>query len=237
MHSGGDRGINSFLTATEELSKQYPDILERRWVIDHCRFINEEQAARAKKLNLIFSCGPKYLYAGEKGDIGAYKVIYGEKVAEDVVVPFRRLLDHGLRTTMELDEHGFHPFLALQVAVNRKDGTGRVWGPQQRINRMEALYAYTRWSSEYLLKENLLGSIEPKKYADFIVLNRDYLTTPEDEIGRIDPVLTVMDGKITYTDSDFATSHNLPQVGYRGSRSHWKRGSPAESRQGSGGGA
>ncbi len=119
MHSGGDRGIELFLSTLEELSKQYPDLVERRWVIDHCRFITDEHAQRAKKLGLIFSCGPKYVYAGEKGDIGVYKVLYGEKMAEDVVVPLRRLLDLGLRTTMQLDQHGFHAFLALEVAVNR----------------------------------------------------------------------------------------------------------------------
>jgi predicted amidohydrolase YtcJ len=114
--------------------------------------------------------------------------------------------------------------------INRKDVNGKVWGPDQALTRQEALYTYTRWSSEYLLKENFLGSIEPGKAADFIVLNRDYLTVPEDEIGRIDPVLTVMGGKFTYTDPDFATSMGFPQVGYRGSRTHWKRGVPGDAR-------
>lgn len=231
MHSGGDRGIESFLDAIEELSKQYPDVVERRWVIDHCRFINDEHARRAKKLGIIFSCGPKYVYPGEKGDIGAYKLIFGEKVAEDVVVPLRRLLDHGLRTTMQLDQHGFHAFLGLQVAVTRKDVTGRVWGPQQRINRREALYMYTRWGAEYVLREDMLGSIEPKKYADFAVLSQDYLTVPEDDIAMIDPVLTVMGGKITYTQPEFASSSGMPQVGFRGNPTWWKRGTAEEARK------
>ncbi|MBI2819646.1 MAG: amidohydrolase family protein [Acidobacteria bacterium] len=230
MHSGGDRGITQFLDLVSELSQEYPDIKERRWVIDHCRFLTEEHARRAEEFNIIFSCGPKYVHAGERGDIGAYSVIYGEEVAADVVVPLRRLVEHGLRVTLQLDEHAFHPFLALEVAVNRKDENGKVWGPQQRVSRREALYMYTRWSSEYVLRERKLGSIEPKKYADFVVLNRDYLTVPEDEIGLLDPVLTVMDGEITYSDHEFAAGHGLPQVGYRGDRSHWKRGTPEESR-------
>ena len=231
MHSGGDRGINQYLDLVEELSKEYPDIVERRWGIDHCRFLTEEHARRAKKFNIIFSCGPKYVYAGERGDIGAYRVIYGEEVAADSVVPLRRLLDHGLRTTMQIDEHGFHAFLGLQVAVTRKDVSGKVWGPQQRISRREAFYMYTRWSSEYVLRENVLGSIEPRKHADFVVLNRDYLTVPEDEIARIDPVLTIIGGAVAYTQPEFASRQNLPQVGYRGERSHWKRGTPEEARR------
>lgn len=235
MHSGGDRGINEYLDLAERLAKQYPDITRQRWGIDHCRFLTEEHAKRAKKLNLIFSCGPKYVYAGQKGDIGAYAVIYSEKDAEDFVVPLRRLLDHGLRTTLQIDEHGFHPFLALEVAVNRKDANGKVWGSQQRVTRQEALYMYTRWSSEYVLRERTLGSIEPRKLADFLVLNRDYLTVPEDEIGQIDPLLTVVGGKIEYSDPDFATAQGLPQVGYRGPRNHWKRGTPADLRTRGGG--
>ena len=95
---------------------------------------------------------------------------------------------------------------------------------------------YTRWSAEYVIRENLLGSIEPNKLADFVVLDRDYLTVPEDEIGRIDPVLTVMGGKITYTQPEFATSAALPVVGYQGDRAAWKRGTPEDARRASGGG-
>ena len=228
MHSGGDRGIDQFLDLVEEVSQQYPDVVERRWSIDHCRFLTDEHAERAKKLGLMFSCGPKYIYGGKRGDIGAYSVLYGEAVAEDVVVPLRRLLDHGLRTTLQLDQHAFHPFLALEVSVNRKDVSGTVWGPQQRVSRREALYMYTRWGAEYVLKEDRLGTIETNKLADFAVLNQDYLTVPEDEIGQIDPVLTVMGGKIVYTDPEFAGSAGLPTVGYQGDRSYWKRGIEGE---------
>ena len=228
MHTGGDRGIDQFLDIMEELSQQYPQIVDQRWSVDHCRFLTDEHARRAKQFNLFFSCGPKYVYAGKRGDIGAYAILYGEETAADVVVPARRLLDQGLRVTMELDQHGFHPFLALEVLVTREDMNGVVWGPHQRINRREALYTYTRWSAEYVLKEDVLGTLEPRKAADFVVLSRDYLTVPDNEIGQIDPLLTVMDGNITYTDPEFARAQGLPQVGYRGSREGWLRGVPED---------
>ncbi len=224
MHTGGDRGVNQMLDLMEELTKEYPDLPERRWAFDHCRFLNEDEAKRAKKFNVMFSCGPKYLFAGEKGDIGAYKILYGEKVADDVVVPLRRIIDNGLRASMQLDQHGFYPFLALQVVVTRKDSKGNVWGANQRITRREALYMYTRWGAEYVLRENTLGSIEPKKYADFTVLDRDYLTIPEDEMASINSVLTVMGGKITYTEPAFAANTGLATVGFQGDRSRWQRG-------------
>jgi predicted amidohydrolase YtcJ len=136
------------------------------------------------------------------------------------------MLDHGLRTVMELDQKSFYSFLAMETAVTRKDINGKVWGPQQRINRMQALYSYTRWSADYFLKEKVLGSIEPKKLADFVVLDRDFLTTPEDEIGQIDPVLTVVGGKIAYSQAKFAQSAGIPVLGFQKDRSFWLRGTP-----------
>lgn len=232
MHVSGDRAIDEFFDAVEEASKQYPDIAARRWAVDHCQIVHSDQVERARKLNIMFSCAPGYLYGGDKGGVGAFKILYGEKEAGDSVIPFRSLMDHGLRAVIELDQHGFHPFLGLQVIVNRKDVNGKVWGAEQRISRQEALYAYTRWSSEYVLREKDLGTIEPHKRADFVVLNRDYLTVPEDEIGRIDPLLTVMDGKITYSQPEFASSQSLPVVGYQGDRSRWKRGTPDDAKRG-----
>src|SRR5262249_18366687 len=120
------------------------------------------------------------------------------------------------------------------IAITRKDVDGKVWGPEQRVSRQEALYMYTRWSSEYVLKENFLGSIESRKAADFTVLNKDFLTVPEDEIGRIDPVLTVMGGRVTYSQPEFAQSQGLPVVGYQGPRTRWKRGVPEDKNRGYG---
>jgi len=181
----------------------------------------------------MFSCGPFFLYRRANGSA----VLNGEQVARDIIIPFRRLLDHGVRVVMELDGHNRHPMTALQIVINRKDINGKVWGSQQAINRLEALYPYTRWAAEFVLREDRLGSIEPRKYADFVVLDRDYLTVPEDQIGQIDPVLTVVGGKFVYTDPAFASSQGLPQMGYRGSRTAWPRGTPADREQSGGGGA
>jgi predicted amidohydrolase YtcJ len=230
MHVSGDLALDQFLNEVEEAEKQYPDVAGRRWAVDHCQVVREEQVERAAKLGVSFSCAPKYLYSGDKGAVGAIKVLYGEDVAGNSVVPFRSMIDNHVRGVIHLDQHAFHPFLALQIVINRKDINGKVWGPKQAISRQEALYSYTRWSSEYLLRESRLGSIEPKKLADFVVLNRDYMTVPEDEIGRLDPELTVVGGEIVYSNPEFAASHGLPTVGYQGSRDRWLRGTPEDKR-------
>jgi predicted amidohydrolase YtcJ len=232
MHVAGDRGLDEFMDIVEQAAKEYPAVLQARYSADHCLIVHDDLIQRAKKLNIMFSCAPKYLYGGAKSGVGAMKVLYGEEDAGNSVIPFKSMIDQGVHSAIELDEHAFHPFLALQVVINRKDVDGKVWGPKQAVSRQEALYLYTRWSSEYVLKENFLGSIEPKKAGDFIVMNKDYLTVPEDEIGRLDPVLTVMGGKITYSNPEFAASQGLPTVGYQGSRARWKRGTPEDAKRG-----
>ena len=227
LHVGGDRAIDELMDSMEKMEQTYPDIAQRRWAIDHCEAVHEDQIQRAKKLGVMFSCAPSYLWGGEHGAVGAFSEIYkSPDIAGNAVIPLRGMIDAGLHPVIELDSHAFHPMLALQVYITRKDSTGRVWGPKQAISRQEALYAYTRWSSEYVLRENKLGSIEPKKLADFVVLDKDYLTVPELEIGRIDSLLTVVDGKVVYSDPAFAASQSLPVVGYQGDRSRWTRGDP-----------
>jgi predicted amidohydrolase YtcJ len=233
MHVGGDLSFDQFMDLVENAEKEYPDVAGRRWAVDHCQVVHEDQIVRAAKLGINFSCAPKYLYGGVKGGVGAMKVLYGEEEAGDSVVPYKSMINHNVRGVIQLDQHAFHPFLALQVAISRKDKDGKVWGAKQALSRQEALYAYTRWSSEYVLREHRVGSIEPKKLADFIILDRDFLTVPEDQIGMIDPVLTVVGGDIVYSQPQFASSHGLPTVGYQGSRAGWTRGAPGE---GSGGG-
>jgi predicted amidohydrolase YtcJ len=61
----------------------------------------------------------------------------------------------------------------------------------------------TNWAAEYVLKENLLGSLERGKFADLIVLNRDYLTVPEKDIGGIKVLLTLVGGKIVHQNEQF----------------------------------
>ena len=238
MHVGGDRAIDELFDVMDKLVELYPDVTGRRWAIDHCEAVHADQIQRAKKLGVMFSCAPGYLYNGDRGAVGAFKEIFKDEAkAANAVIPMRSMIDAGLRPVIELDAHGFHPMTALQVFITRKDNTGKVWAPQQAISRQEALYAYTRWAAEYFLRENIMGSIEPKKLADFVVLDKDYLTVPEAEIGRIDPVLTVVEGKIAYSQPAFAASQNLPVVGYQGDRSRWNRGVPSAARPaGPGGG-
>jgi predicted amidohydrolase YtcJ len=69
---------------------------------------------------------------------------------------------------------------------------------RQTITREEALIAHTRSNAHFLFQESNLGSLAPGKYADLLVLDRDYLTVPADEIKDLKPLITMVGGKIVH---------------------------------------
>jgi len=70
--------------------------------------------------------------------------------------------------------------------------------PDEVITREEALIAHTRSNAYILFMKDDIGSLEAGKYADLVVLDRDYLTVPADELLEIRPVLTMVGGKVVY---------------------------------------
>ena len=89
------------------------------------------------------------------------------------------------------------PFMTLYFAV-----TGKMVGGakviRQTIGREDALIAHTRKNAYLVFQEDNLGSIQPGKLADLVVLDRDYLTVPADQIRNIKPVMTMVGGRIVY---------------------------------------
>jgi predicted amidohydrolase YtcJ len=75
---------------------------------------------------------------------------------------------------------------------------------RQTIGREDALIAHTRKNAYLVFQEDNLGSIQPGKLADLLVLDRDYLTVPPDQIKNIKPVMTMVGGRIVY-DANVAT--------------------------------
>jgi predicted amidohydrolase YtcJ len=69
---------------------------------------------------------------------------------------------------------------------------------RQTISREDALIAHTRRNAFFVFQEDNLGAIQPGKLADLLVLDRDYLTIPADQIKDIKPVLTMVGGRIVY---------------------------------------
>jgi predicted amidohydrolase YtcJ len=116
---------------------------------------------------------------------------------------FRTMLDLGLCVPGNSDGAGAipeapNPLYQIWCMVNRRALDGELVCPSEKISVMEALKVYTRHSAYAGLEEEIKGSIEAGKMADFVVLAEDPLTVPEDRLRNIDVDLTIVGGRVVY---------------------------------------
>ena len=115
--------------------------------------------------------------------------------------PLRMIQDSGIMWGFHTDTtevNQYKPFTTLVVRGDGQDGRRRASSTSRRSRREEALIAHTRSNSFFVMRENDLGSIQPGKLADLVVMDRDYLTIPADQIKDIKPVITMVGGKMAY---------------------------------------
>jgi predicted amidohydrolase YtcJ len=199
-HTGGDLAADHMLDVIEEASKAAGMTLEqiraKRHTIDHCTFSpRPDQIERAKGLNILWSCGANFI----ETDAADAEKWYGAKYANAWVVPAGSIL----KANGRLAGHGegvqngryFHN---LEMLLTRKDSHGRVWGAHEAIDRTALLRMYTIWAADYVGREDRLGSLEPGKFADLVVLDRDYMVIPHEEFSEINALLTMVGGKVVY---------------------------------------
>ncbi len=184
--------INQFLDAYEELNKTTP-IRGLRWSYSHLDQIDDQQLQRMKRLGMTAQIHSRPLIQG----VLMHKV-HGDAAWD--MPPFRRVQDSGIVWGLGSDATAVttsNPFYTLGFAV-----TGKMVGGhhvnRQSITREEALIAHTRSNAFILFQEANLGSLQKGKYADLLVLDRDYLTVPADQIKDIQPLVTMVGGKIVY---------------------------------------
>ncbi|MBI2822042.1 MAG: amidohydrolase family protein, partial [Acidobacteria bacterium] len=129
---------------------------------------------------------------------------YGPQI-EPFILPFKTWIDSGvklvgqhwaIRMVNEPGTDNFKPpfFLIWQAATRKYDG--KVWQPEERIDRVHGLKMWTSWASEYVRKPDQLGTIETGKFADLVVLDRDFFTVSEDDILKVRPMMTMVGGRM-----------------------------------------
>ena len=207
IHTTGDRSVANLFDQAEQLQKQYGPSATKDWWMDHCELVNPKDFARAARLGI----GCSFYMDNALDGIDEMARSYGDEVANSWVVPVKSWLDAGAKAVFETD--GGPEWNAIELFVTRKDLKGKVWGAKERVDRPTILKMVTRWAAGYVLKPDQLGSIEVGKLADIAVLDRDFLTIPEDEISEIESNLTLLDGKIVYVNKNFAEQYNLRPPG------------------------
>jgi predicted amidohydrolase YtcJ len=191
-HVEMSEAIEAFLNEYDAINKERP-IKGLRWSFSHLDQVSEAQLQRMKKLGMSAQIHSRPLIQG-----ALMHKVHGDKAWD--MPPFRSIQDSGIHWGLGSDATAVttsNPFYTLSLAI-----TGRMVGGRQvnrqTITREEALIAHTRSNAFFMFQEGNLGALAPGKYADLLVLDRDYLTVPEDEIKDLKPLITMVGGKIVH---------------------------------------
>lgn len=192
----GGKALDELLEVWEEVNEEVP-ITDKRFIIIHATFPGEDTFEKVKKLNLVGSC-QNFLYAQpEQVSLGKGRPAYSP----------RSWLDNGIPVGIGSDSVStngllWDPFINIHHAVTRISRNGVVLKDGQNITIEEALRCYTINNAILTFEEDVKGSIEPGKYADFVVLEKDILTCPIDEVKDMKVLMTAVGGKIVYQKDD-----------------------------------
>jgi len=193
-HSVTTQGLDLVFDAYEQANRDRA-IRPLRWSVTHAEGITAAQLERARRLGVTVQLRSQSVIGNQRRAVAAYGAPTARRMP-----PLRLVQDSGLTWGLGTDgtrAAQINPFITLWWAV-----TGRSLGGDlvldEPITREEALIAHTRSNARLMFHENYLGSIAPGLLADMVVLDRDYLTVPEDEIRDIKPVATIVAGKVVY---------------------------------------
>jgi len=193
-HANGDRAIALYLDIMEKVQTEFPRQDPRNRII-HCTVLNPELIGRIKKLNMLPTIfGPYVYYHGDK-----LLPAFGEKRLEWMFAA-RSLLDAGLIAAAHSDHPcaPHPPLMGVHGLVNRTTRAGLPIGASQKVTVVEALRLYTTHAAYQSFDENTLGSLEPGKCADMVVLGEDILSVPTERILDIPIDMTLVGGRVVY---------------------------------------
>jgi predicted amidohydrolase YtcJ len=194
IHSIGDRGIDIALDCIAKARKKKP-IPDMRHRLEHNSCCTPKQLERIRDLDVTPSSSIGYMYG------------LGDQYAENFGPERCRWLHpHKTMKQMGIIAGGnsdcpitfYSPFVQMYAAVTRKSSSGQVIGPEEAIDIMDAIRIYT-WNGAYLSKdEDRLGSIEPGKLADLIIIDRDITAVPPEELLETKVLTTIANGSVVY---------------------------------------
>ena len=192
VHSNGDREIDMVLGAIEKALARSPKP-DHRHRIEHASVANLEILERAKKLGVVLAL---HSYVWEHGDkMEAYGearwgMMHANRTALDLGIPVAGNSDYGVSAA--------DPLLRIQSMVTRTSAEGKVYGAEQRLSAEEAIAVWTLGSAYSTFDEDVKGSIEVGKLADFVILSEDPTAAPVDRIKDIAVEMTFIDGALVY---------------------------------------
>ena len=200
IHATYRESLSHILDVFEQVAKQQGKFAPR-WVIDHAETATEAELKRIKALGGGVAIQDRMAFAGEY-----FAERYGKDAGRNSP-PVRAMLEMGLPVGAGTDGTrvaSYNPWLSLYWLVTGKTmGGASLFSEQNKLSRAEALELWTHGSAWISQEEKVKGRIAPGQYADFAILNADYMNVPEEQIKSIAAVLTVTNGKPVFGAGDF----------------------------------
>jgi hypothetical protein len=202
-HSVGDGAVHTLLDAYEEVNRTTP-VRPTRPCVTHSNFMSREAVEQAARLGICVDIQPAWLYLDTRtlvAQFGYERLRYFQ--------PLRSIFaaggvagggsDHMQKIGSLRSVNPYNPFLGVWVTQARSarwyDGQLH---PEESLSREQALRFYTANNAYIMFLEGVIGSIEPGKRADFVVLDRDITTCPLADIGDTKVLATYLDGKAVF---------------------------------------
>jgi predicted amidohydrolase YtcJ len=195
-HAIGDRANREVLDIYERTFRANPDRRDVRWRIEHAQHVQPSDVPRFKQLGVIASM--QGIHATSDGPWIPRRL--GEARARRTSYLFRTFLDAGVVVTNGTDVpvEDIDPIASFYASVSKMTRDGTRFVPEQRMTREEALRSYTMSNAYAAFEEGIKGSITPGKLADLVVLSKDIMRVPEEEIPTARVDLTVLGGRVRY---------------------------------------
>ena len=215
-HNYGDKAADYFMDLVEKAIAEEPGITlayvrSRLITMDHCGlYPRPDQLPRMKRLGIMLSCGAADVFDRTYPWL---ENVYGMDKAE-WVSPTKNILEAGVPVSWET-EMGLENGIVSRMTpfITRKNAAGKVVAPDQTVDRVTVMKMATSWAARFVLKEDVLGTLKPGYWADFLVLNQDYFTVPLEGLDRTIPLMTVVGGEVVFLRQSLAEELGLQPVG------------------------
>lgn len=203
-HSVGDGAVHTLLNVYDDLSREIP-LRATRPCLTHANFQSKEAVEMAARLGVVMDIQPVWLYLDTRTllkQFGNDRLRYFQPLKSLFAanVPVGGGSDHMQKIGAMRSINAYSPFLGMATAITRraKWHAGQLH-PEEALSREQALRMFTINNAYLLFAENDRGSLEPGKLADFVMIDRDFLKCPEDDIAGTKVLRTYVGGKLVFS--------------------------------------
>ena len=203
LHGVGSHGMRQFIGYLDEAVAQGPVteemVREMRILMAHGTMVGKEPdvVAGLKRYNIIIPMQIRRALTSEPNVIDTF---YGPEGYE-FLAPMKSLIDASVRVAAETHSAGPPDLLFRHMPLFvTRTAAGRTSAPEEAVDRVVALKLFTYANASSMLAEDYIGSLEVGKFADFAVIENNYLEQPESELENNKNLMTVVGGMVVYKD-------------------------------------